>query len=440
MDIVEKIGRYFAQHEQHMSEVMKQALERSRDKALSSTTSTEWSSLEAIAPIKPTPPSIPVQTKPKNRVPTPPPLPSPVQAAACVVVPVPPSSITLLKSKPKLQKKKKAKKEAPSPTPPSTSRPRSRSTNLEEAWRVTCDRVKKIQMEQTMKQKQEEEFARHEQAKRQEQLAKLESIRKQAFAQQSKLSPAQKLECSEAWSEPPRRLIPTRKSNQAFKTPTPPPSTPLVAAPARQSSPRQSSIQALDKAKDTPFLDQLEAQMKAQRLQEAAICRQMREVLEQAKVQESRQRERIEACRAQEARNHQLARTIDSLKAEKAALENSLQGIQNEHASMRAEKQRLVMERRLARRQAAANKRKESLDANAIEKLAKEELARADKAKYARELAKRRVQQRQDGPEIVSDDELDEQEETWRPTSPLADWDRAFFTYSSSSSSDEGNG
>ncbi|KAH9100659.1 hypothetical protein Ae201684P_006854 [Aphanomyces euteiches] len=301
MDIVEKIGRYFAQHEQHMSEVMKQALERSRDKALSSTTSTEWPSLEAIPPVKPTPPSIPVQTKPKNRVPTPPPHPSPDKAAACVVVPVPPSSITLLKSKPKLQKKKKVKKEIPSPTPPSTSRPRSRSTNLEEAWRVTCDRVKKIQ---TMKQKQEED------------LNPLES----------KHSPSDRSclprKCSEAWSEPPRRQIPTRKGNQAFKTPTPPPCTPLVAAPARQSSPRQSSMQALDKAKDTPFLDQLEAQMKAQ---EAVTCRQMREVLEQAKAQESRQRERIEACRAQEARNHQLARTIDSLKAEKAALETSLQ-------------------------------------------------------------------------------------------------------------------
>ncbi|KAF0700825.1 Aste57867_8676 [Aphanomyces stellatus] len=454
MDIVDKIGRYFAQHEAQMSDVMRQALERRR--ALPPSTDAPAPRLVVVAPprrvqgafFKESPKA------PREATKTSPSSPAPTQVAS--IEP---------KTKQPLRRKvavRKLKKQAPPPPPPSSTKQPKGGMTHDEGWRLSVERAKKIQMDQEAKAKAMDEGERRDKMKRDDQLRSIESMRKQAFAkpQPPSMKPKQ-LNVSEAWCEPrqrkPRPYRQLGASTMARPSTSPSgPTTPkdlgigsATSWPSPTSMPRNNndhhspSIHPFARfgpaPSATPFLDKMESARRTQMMDNAAAVRRVRDQVARERLVQEQQAELEAQSRRREQSNVVLHTRVQQLLQEKEALEASLQALQHEETEMRSERHRLTMERRMARRAAAVKPQ-----AGAMEQWAIEEAQRAAKAARARELAKRRVQRREAGPETSDDDDQEDRAQSktrslsgWH-VSPLASaqFEKAFFAYSSSSDDD----
>ncbi|ETV96482.1 hypothetical protein, variant [Aphanomyces invadans] len=350
MDIVQRIGQYFAQHEQQMNDVMKQALERSQ------------SLVPAAPPVKPprviqgaffssrqpsttTKPSSPSSLYQSEDVPDPP---SPVTA----VRKPPPSR---LKPKRKNSSKKKPIRPTPTTTPEkeaSTITKLTTAQKLQEAWRLTCERAKKIQTDQEAKLKETQELERHEKARRDSQLQQIESARRQAFAKPRPPSPTvppKQLNVAEIWCEPrraerkPRPQRPTVALRPAKPSKIPDESCRLAQPHSQSSDPISSNnvpagpllhahLNPVTKfgppPSSTPYLDELEARKRAMLLEQGTAVSKVREQLEQQRLAAKRQAEKDSMCRRREAHNAALATTVAQLQVEKEHLEQSLRSLQ----------------------------------------------------------------------------------------------------------------
>ncbi|ETV68235.1 hypothetical protein H257_15804 [Aphanomyces astaci] len=469
MDIVHRIGQYFAQHEQNMSDVMKQALERSQSLVpdaphVKPPRAVRGSFFSAKKTSKPPPSS----TSPSS--------PRPVftedsslccpKASTTNTGPTPPTPTNRVKAKRKGMSRPKQKKTSYS-TPPSTTAAdialkQSTALALQEAWRLTCERAKKIQADQEAKLKAEQELERQEKAKLDSQLQQIETARSQAFAKQPRPPPPsapKSLHCAEAWCEPrrvgrkyQRHVKPSMPALRACEQPaTSLRSSELTTATTPRSSCNNNNdhpgmLQVFTNLNpvtkfgpvpsSTPSLDELETSQRTKLLEYASALSKVREKLQHQRSVATFEATQNAQCKRREASNASLVATIEQLQLEKERWEQSLRTLQTDEAALRSERHRLTMERRMARRAAKTLKCLETPEA--IEMWAQEERVRAAQAKEARDRAKRRVQQRTGDATIVPetfDEAADEQHKEGWHVSPLSSsrFQKAFFTYSSSS-------
>ncbi|EQC29184.1 hypothetical protein SDRG_13058 [Saprolegnia diclina VS20] len=480
MDIVGKIGAYFANHEAQMRLVMQHARDRTRaiatpeldddddpidrasrllDKCLDSFEASVVAPLSARSP----------RPSPRHARPLSPPVPE-----------VKPATTP---RKPKRLKRKKPR--APSAVKAAEAAKAAelaaiKQKLVDDAISVTKERARKIQMDKELRLKAEAALAAEQQSRREAQLQQIESIRKQAFRPvpapaspnqvPSPRQPVPPRVLTDAWSErvPPRRhtILGLRKSAK-HTTPSPamankhsrsasfshlaasmphsPPSEPIrPTTPSPRIDPMTKFGPIQENVSSTPFLDRIEhlEQYRAQRASEAAIEAQHR--ADVAAAQAAQQRRMDLACDAKVQQNLDLDRHRQLLEAQKTALEASLQALHTESSQLRSERHKIAMERRVARR--AAVKSNNSDDASAsssdLQGWVQDEKDRANQAAKARAEAKRRVQMRRAapaniGPETVDDATASSTPRHWH-VSPLPQprWDAAFFGYSSGSDTD----
>ncbi|KDO19620.1 hypothetical protein SPRG_14297 [Saprolegnia parasitica CBS 223.65] len=488
MDIVGKIGAYFANHEAQMRLVMQHARGRQRvptpkadatpeldddpidhasrllDKCLDSFEASVAAPFEAsvAAPLSARSPLV----SPCHARPLAPPPPRPEVAPA-----------TTPPCKPKRLKRKKPK----APSAAKTAELAAIKQKLvDDAIAVTKERARRIQMDKELRLKAEAALAAEQQARREAQLLQIESIRRQAFrpvpapASPNQLTsprqPAPPRVLTDAWSErvPPRRhtilglrkpvkqptpSLATVKHNRSaslshLAASMPPPNNPpSEAIRPTTPSPRIDPMTKFGPIQDhvpsaTPFLDRLEhmERYRATKASEAAIEAKHR--ADVAAAQAAEQRRMDLACDAKAQQNLDLDRQRLALEAQKKALEASLQALHTESSQLRSERHKIAMERRVARR-AAVNKSNNSDDVPAsssdVQGWVQDETDRANQAAKARAEAKRRVQMRRAppasaGPETIDDTTGSSTPRPWQ-VSPLPQprWDAAFFGYSSGS-------
>ncbi|KDO19549.1 hypothetical protein SPRG_15186 [Saprolegnia parasitica CBS 223.65] len=425
MDIVGKIGAYFANHEAQMRLVMQHTRDRQRvptpelhddpidrasrllDKCLDSFEASVAAPLSARSPL----------ASPRD---------------ACSLAPPRPETTP---RKPKRLKRKK-------PKVPSAAKAAElaaiKQKLVDDAISVTKERARKIQMDKEMRLKAEAALAAEQQARREAQLLQIESIRRQAF--RPVLAPASPNQATAkhnrsaslshlAASMPP----PNHPPSEAIRPTTPSPRI----DPMTKFGPIQDHVPSA-----MPFLDRLEHMEKyrATKASEAAIEAKHR--ADVAAAQAAEQRRMDLACDAKAQQNLDLDRQRLALEAQKKALEASLQALHTESSQLRSERHKIAMERRVARR-AAVNKSNNSDDVPAsssdLQGWVQDETDRANQAAKARAEAKRRVQMRRAppasaGPETVDDTTASSTPRQWR-VSPLPQprWDAAFFGYSSGS-------
>ncbi|OQR85968.1 hypothetical protein ACHHYP_11122 [Achlya hypogyna] len=476
MDIVGKIGRYFASHEAQMRLVMQHALERSRhvpevdsaqddiarasqmlDECLSS-----FHSVPDDPAFSPRPPPKPRRV-PHATAPT---------ATTTSSTPTPPTAAkATTPRKPKRTRRKKSRS-VPRFMTPSNACGRSdmqaeaakaaleaeRKLKLvEEALSVTKERARRIQMEKEQRIKAEAALLAMQQSRREAQLQQIEAVRKQAFttAKAAPLPPAKvpsprlpkaKPALVDAWTErshKPRskdaarlrsRLsshAATMPTNQSEGRPTTPPAR---IDPITKFGPVVPDVPA------TPHLDRLEHMERFRAQRDAEVARDAQHRAAVAAAQAAAAHSQEAACARKAQQTTELERQREQLQAQKQALEAALLTMQTEATQLRAERHKLAMERRAARRAAAATKASNNDTVREVDAWTQDEHERAARAAVARNEAKRRVQGRGVRPTKGVGPETTESRLVWA-VSPLvaARYERAFFCYSSSDDETENN-